>query len=101
MKAIKTALGGTLNDAVLAAVSLATGRWMRAQGHVTDDLVLRAMVPVSVRADVERGALGNRVAAVYAPLPVAPRRPGGDVRATSTRRWATSRAPGRRSARRR
>jgi WS/DGAT/MGAT family acyltransferase len=70
MKAIKSALGGTLNDAVLATVSLATGRWMRAQGHPTDDLVLRVMVPVSVRADVERGALGNRVAAVYAPLPV-------------------------------
>ena len=31
MKAIKNALGGTLNDAVLAAVSLATGRWMRAR----------------------------------------------------------------------
>ena len=27
------------------------------------------MVPVSVRADVERGALGNRVAAMWAPLP--------------------------------
>ncbi len=28
------------------------------------------MIPVSVRADVERGALGNRVAAMWAPLPV-------------------------------
>ena len=28
------------------------------------------MIPVSVRADVERGALGNRVAAMMAPLPV-------------------------------
>ena len=28
------------------------------------------MVPVSIRADAERGALGNRVAAIYAPLPV-------------------------------
>ena len=28
------------------------------------------MVPVSVRADVERGALGNKVAAMWAPLPV-------------------------------
>src|SRR5262249_56405759 len=36
----------------------------------TDDLVLKAMVPVSVRADVERGALGNKVAAMWAPLPV-------------------------------
>jgi len=32
--------------------------------------VLKAMVPVSVRVDAERGALGNRVAAMYAPLPV-------------------------------
>jgi WS/DGAT/MGAT family acyltransferase len=70
MKAVKNGLGGTLNDAVLAAVTLALGRWLRAHGHDTEDLVLRAMVPVSVRADVERGALGNRVAAMYAPLPV-------------------------------
>jgi hypothetical protein len=34
------------------------------------------MVPVSVRADVERGALGNRVAAMWAPLPVHLRDPG-------------------------
>jgi WS/DGAT/MGAT family acyltransferase len=69
-KAIKNALGGTLNDVVLAAVSLALGHHMRAQGYETEGLVLKAMVPVSVRADVERGALGNRVAAMWAPLPV-------------------------------
>jgi hypothetical protein len=28
------------------------------------------MVPVSVRAESERGALGNKVAAMYAPLPI-------------------------------
>jgi diacylglycerol O-acyltransferase / wax synthase len=69
-KAIKDSLGGTLNDVVLAAVSLALGRWLRAHDHPTEGLVLKAMVPVSVRADVERGALGNRVAAMWAPLPV-------------------------------
>jgi WS/DGAT/MGAT family acyltransferase len=69
-KAIKNALGGTLNDVVLAVVSMALGRHMRAQGLDTEGLVLKAMVPVSVRADVERGALGNRVAAMWAPLPV-------------------------------
>jgi WS/DGAT/MGAT family acyltransferase len=69
-KAIKDSLGGTLNDVVLASVSLALGRHMRAQGHDTEGLVLKAMVPVSVRADIERGALGNRVAAMWAPLPV-------------------------------
>ena len=69
-KAIKNALGGTVNDVVLAAVSGALGRWLRSHGHDTNGLVLRAMVPVSVRADVERGALGNKVATMWAPLPV-------------------------------
>jgi diacylglycerol O-acyltransferase len=69
-KAIKDSLGGTLNDVVLAAVTLALGRWLRAHDHPTEGLTLKAMVPVSVRADVERGALGNRVAAMWAPLPV-------------------------------
>jgi diacylglycerol O-acyltransferase / wax synthase len=69
-KAIKNELGGTLNDVVLAAVTLALGRFLRRRGEETDGLVLRAMVPVSVRADAERGALGNRVAAMWAPLPV-------------------------------
>jgi diacylglycerol O-acyltransferase / wax synthase len=74
-KAIKDALGGTLNDVVLAAVTLALGRFLRRRGELTEDLVLKAMVPVSVRADVERGALGNRVSALYAPLPVSERDP--------------------------
>jgi len=69
-KAIKNGLGGTLNDAVLAAVTLALGAYLRRNGDDTEGLVLRAMVPVSVRVDSERGALGNRVAAMYAPLPV-------------------------------
>jgi diacylglycerol O-acyltransferase len=69
-KEIKNKLGGTLNDVVLAAVSLALGHHLRAQGFDTEGLVLKAMVPVSVRADVERGALGNKVAAMWAPLPV-------------------------------
>ncbi|MGI8506192.1 MAG: WS/DGAT/MGAT family O-acyltransferase [Solirubrobacteraceae bacterium] len=69
-KAIKNALGGTVDDVVLAAVAGALGGYLRQHGEPTDDLVLKAMVPVSVRADVERGALGNRVAAMWAPLPV-------------------------------
>ncbi|HEX2104225.1 MAG TPA: wax ester/triacylglycerol synthase family O-acyltransferase, partial [Solirubrobacteraceae bacterium] len=69
-RAIKSALGGTFNDAVLATVTLALGRWLRGRGHDTEGLVLKAMVPISVRAETERGALGNRVAAMWAPLPV-------------------------------
>jgi WS/DGAT/MGAT family acyltransferase len=69
-KAVKNALGGTVNDVVLAAVAGALGRHLRLHDRPTEAVVLKAMVPVSVRADVERGALGNRVAAMWAPLPV-------------------------------
>lgn len=69
-KAIKNALGGTVNDAILTSVALGLGRYLRAHDFDTDGVTLRAMVPVSVRADVEQGALGNRVAAMWAPLPV-------------------------------
>ncbi len=70
VKAIKNELGGTVNDVVLATVSGALGRHLRRRGHDTDGLELKGFVPVSVRADIERGALGNRVAAMLAPLPV-------------------------------
>jgi diacylglycerol O-acyltransferase / wax synthase len=69
-KATKDSLGGTLNDVVLASVTLALGRYLRDHGHDTDGLVLKAMVPVSVRPTSQRGALGNQVAAMWAPLPV-------------------------------
>src|SRR5215208_3286590 len=70
VKAIKNELGGTVNDVVLATIAGALGKHMRRRGQNTDGVELKAMVPVSVRADVERGALGNRVAAIMAPLPV-------------------------------
>ena len=70
VKAIKDELGGTVNDVVLSTVAGALGKHLRRRGQNTDGLELKAMVPVSVRADVERGALGNRVAALMAPLPV-------------------------------
>jgi diacylglycerol O-acyltransferase / wax synthase len=70
IKAIKNELGGTVNDVVLATIAGALGKHLRRRGQNTDGVELKAMVPVSVRADVERGALGNRVAAMMAPLPV-------------------------------
>jgi diacylglycerol O-acyltransferase / wax synthase len=70
LKAIKNELGGSVNDVVLATVAGALGAHLRRRGRQTDGLELKAMVPVSVRSDVERGALGNRVAAMMAPLPV-------------------------------
>jgi len=70
IKAIKNELGGTVNDVVLSTVAGALGKHLRRRGQNTDGLELKAMIPVSVRADVERGALGNKVAAMMAPLPI-------------------------------
>ena len=69
-KAIKDALGGSVNDVVLAAVTGALRTHMQANGHEVDGIELKAMVPVSIRAEAERGALGNRVTSMFAPLPV-------------------------------
>ncbi len=69
-KMIKNALGGTVNDVVLAVVSGALRRFLINRGVDTRGLELKAMVPVSTRAEGEAGALGNRVASMAAPLPV-------------------------------
>jgi diacylglycerol O-acyltransferase / wax synthase len=69
-KAIKGALGGTVNDVVLTVVAGALRDHLLRRGRDPVGVELKAMVPVSIRADEERGALGNRVAAMYAPLPV-------------------------------
>ena len=69
-KQIKNGLDGTINDAVLTTVSLGLGRWLRRRGTDTAGLTLTAMVPVSVRTEGESGQLGNRVSALWAPLPV-------------------------------
>ena len=70
LKRVKDAHGGTVNDVILSIVAGGIGRYLRARGHDTEGLELRAMVPVSVRAPEEHGALGNRVSAMMAPLPV-------------------------------
>jgi diacylglycerol O-acyltransferase / wax synthase len=69
-KRIKNALGGTVNDVVLAVVAGALRGWLERRGVRTEGLELRAQVPVSIRAEDERGRLGNRLAAMRAPLPV-------------------------------
>ena len=68
---VRKAHGGSVNDVVLATVSGALRAWLLTRGEsVTPSTVVRAMVPVSVRNDAERGELGNRVTAYFVDLPV-------------------------------
>jgi diacylglycerol O-acyltransferase len=70
LKRVKDEHGGTVNDVILSIVAGGIGKYLRARGHETEGLEMRAMVPVSVRATEEHGALGNRISAMMAPLPV-------------------------------
>jgi WS/DGAT/MGAT family acyltransferase len=69
-KAVKDAFGGTVNDVVLTVVTGALREWLRSRGVRTEGMELRALVPVSIRGQHERGSLGNRIAAMRGPLPV-------------------------------
>jgi diacylglycerol O-acyltransferase len=69
-KAVKDAFGGTVNDVVLAVVAGALRTWLLSRGVRPAGHAPRALVPVSMRSDEERGMLGNRLAVVRAPLPV-------------------------------
>ena len=69
-KAVKNAFGGTVNDVVLTVVAGALRHWLHGRGVRTEGLELRALVPVSVRVEDDRGVPGNRLAAMRGPLPV-------------------------------
>jgi WS/DGAT/MGAT family acyltransferase len=82
-KLIKDTFGGTVNDVVLAVVTGALRQWLHRRGTRTEGLELRALVPVSIRAEDERGQLGNRLAAMRGPLPVYVEDPARRLRVVS------------------
>jgi WS/DGAT/MGAT family acyltransferase len=68
-KAVKNALGGTVNDVVLAAVAGSLRKLLEHRGERPKGS-LRAMVPVSTRDASKQMALGNQVSMFFAELPV-------------------------------
>ncbi|HYB98079.1 MAG TPA: wax ester/triacylglycerol synthase family O-acyltransferase [Candidatus Limnocylindrales bacterium] len=75
IKAVKNRLGGTVNDVVLATVAGALRRFLERRRFSCEGIDFRVMAPVSVRAQDERGALGNRVSAWIVPMPLTERDP--------------------------
>jgi len=70
VKAVKTALGGTVNDVALASVTGGLHHFLRGRDVDVRDLELRAVVPVSVRTQDERGQVNNRASGWLIDLPV-------------------------------
>jgi WS/DGAT/MGAT family acyltransferase len=67
---VKSKLGGTINDVVLASVAGAVRGFLRHRGEDPADIDFRVFVPVSTRTEDQRGKLGNRVSLIVAKLPV-------------------------------
>jgi diacylglycerol O-acyltransferase / wax synthase len=84
LKGVRTALGGTVNDVVLSAITRGFRDLLERRGSLSTGMVVRTMVPVSVRQASERNTLDNRVSAVFVDLPVGEGDPV--ARLTSVRR---------------
>jgi diacylglycerol O-acyltransferase / wax synthase len=82
MKAIKAALGGTVNDVALAATAGGLRDLLLSRDEALPDHGIRVMVPVDVRASSEMLSLGNRVSSLFVDLPVAEPDPLERYRAT-------------------
>ena len=70
VKTIREALGGTVNDVVLAVITAGFRDLLLGRGQSIEDLTVRTLVPVSVRRESERGSYNNKVSAMFAELPV-------------------------------
>jgi WS/DGAT/MGAT family acyltransferase len=73
-----------VNDVVLAGVGGALARLLAARGELRPDLSVKVFCPVSVRDDSERSQLGNRISAMFVPIPVGQPDPRARLRAVSS-----------------
>jgi len=85
-KKIKQALGGTVNDVILAVATGALRRLLEQRGEKLDR-PLRAMVPVNLRGE-DHTSLGNQVTSLFVELPIA--QPDRRRRYEQTRDGATA-----------
>ena len=70
VKAIGHALGGSINDVLLASVAGAIGSYLRDKGEDPAGKEIRAMVPVNLRPLDKAWQLGNRFGLVPLVLPI-------------------------------
>jgi diacylglycerol O-acyltransferase len=70
IKAVRGALGGTVNDVVLAAITAGFRALLESRGEPVSNMTMRTFVPVSVRAADQHGQFNNKVSGLIADLPV-------------------------------
>lgn len=93
VKTISKALGCTVNDALLATIAGALGGYLRTRGFATDNLTLRAMVPVNLRPPDGPIELGNHFGLVFVELPIGTRNPLARIYTVHQRMEALKQSP--------
>jgi diacylglycerol O-acyltransferase len=71
VKQIRTEFGGTVNDVLLAAITRGFRDLLMERRELDDGLIVRSLVPISIRCAEDQGVMTNRLSAVLANLPVA------------------------------
>src|SRR5215472_5183226 len=71
VKQIGAKHGGSVNDVLLAAITRGFRDLLMERREASDGLIVRSLVPISIRCPEERGVATNRLSAVLANLPVA------------------------------
>ena len=68
IRKVKSTFGTSVNDVVLAISAGALRRWLDDRGALPTEPLI-TMIPVSVRDESQRSAMGNKVSAMFTPLP--------------------------------
>jgi len=75
IRAIRSAIGGTINDVVLTILTEGAARYLKHHQVNAEGRSMRIGCPVSVRREQESGTLGNRVSMMFPEMPATSMKP--------------------------
>lgn len=70
VKAVSAAIGGTINDVLLTAMTGGLRHYLLSRDHPVEGLSFRAAMPVNLRPPHKLADLGNEFGLIFMPLPV-------------------------------
>ena len=75
VQAVRAAAGGTANDVILAVLTRALARYVKAHGETVTNRMVRIVCPVNLRSADQGGGMGNRITFLPVMLPLDVRDP--------------------------
>jgi diacylglycerol O-acyltransferase / wax synthase len=85
VQAVREAVGGTVNDVVLAVLTRALARYVKLHGQTVVNRFVRIVCPVNLRQGNQDEGMGNRISFLPVALPMDVRNPVRLLQAVTTR----------------